>query len=167
MEDIERIHMAIEAIFFDLDNTLLDFNRAERAALQRCCPATALPPHRRCWPGIMSSMTTTGNSWSWEILRENRSCSTGLTGCWKNWGYPATAPGFPTRMKISWPQGKTSIEGARELLDDLKEKYMLCLATNGAAHVQRLRLHNSGLDKDFAHIFISEGWVRTSHRRPL
>ena len=33
---------------------------------------------------------------------------------------------------------------------------MLCLATNGAAHVQRQRLHNSGLDKDFAHIFISE-----------
>ena len=30
------------------------------------------------------------------------------------------------------------------------------MATNGAAHVQRQRLHNSGLDKDFAHIFISE-----------
>lgn len=46
-------------------------------------------------------------------------------------------------------------EGAVEILEYLKERYMLCVVSNGPYEQQINRLKIGGLDKYFSHIFIS------------
>lgn len=48
------------------------------------------------------------------------------------------------------------IEGAIEALEYLKEKYQLYIITNGVAQTQYHRLEKAGLDKYFKGIFVSE-----------
>ena len=149
--------MAIEAIFFDLDNTLLDFNRAERAALQKVLPGYGITPT----PEVLARYHEL-NDYHWKQLElGNLTREQVMQYRFDRLLEELGGSGDGARVSDAYENQLAAgenfyIEGARELLDDLKEKYMLCLATNGAAHVQRLRLHNSGLDKDFAHIFISE-----------
>ncbi len=47
-------------------------------------------------------------------------------------------------------------KGASDLLDYLYPKYEMWAVTNGIAKTQHIRLHESGLDKYFKYIFISE-----------
>ena len=149
--------MAIEAIFFDLDNTLLDFNRAERAALQKVLPGYGITPT----PEVLARYHEL-NDYHWKqlelgTLTREQVMQYRFDRLLEELGVSGDGARLSDAYENQLAAGENFyIEGARELLDDLKEKYVLCLATNGAAHVQRQRLHNSGLDKDFDHIFISE-----------
>ncbi len=60
------------------------------------------------------------------------------------------------------PRKTALFEGAVEVLDYLQSSYHLHIITNGFREVQRVKIENSGLQKFFRHILISEevGWQK-------
>lgn len=147
----------IETIFFDLDDTLLDFTKAEAVALRRALTESDVPAEQ----AVLDRYHII-NQRQWELLEE---------------GALTRAEVLTTRFDILFEQlglsgrdsqqvcdryegylaeGHWFLPGAPELLEDLAHRYRLCLASNGAAAVQRSRLKSAGILPYFQGVFISE-----------
>jgi len=146
----------VKTVFFDLDDTLLDFRKAEAEALRHALPAFGIDPT----PAVLDRYHEI-NVAQWRLLEEGKltrdqvllrryellfaelgvACS------------PAEVCGAYERRlaKEVW-----FVSGARELLEVLVSRYDLYLATNGTAAVQHSRLRLAGLERYFKGIFISE-----------
>ncbi len=58
---------------------------------------------------------------------------------------------------VRCPKKSALIDGTLEILDYLKEKnYKMCIMTNGFIEAQHVKMHVSGLNPYFNHVFISE-----------
>lgn len=146
----------VKTVFFDLDDTLLDFHKAEAEALRHALPAFGIDPI----PSVLDRYHEI-NMAQWRLLEEGEltrdqvllrryellfaelgaACS------------PAEVCGAYERRlaKEVW-----FVSGARELLESLAPRYDLYLATNGTAAVQHSRLRLAGLERYFKGVFISE-----------
>ncbi|MBS4014574.1 MAG: YjjG family noncanonical pyrimidine nucleotidase [Bacteroidetes bacterium] len=54
------------------------------------------------------------------------------------------------------PENITLFEGVEDILSYLSEKYQLCIISNGFSEIQLPKLKNSGLDKYFTEVILSE-----------
>lgn len=146
----------VKTLFFDLDDTLLDFTLAEAAALRRAltemdAPATEAVLDRyhvlnqRCWEQLEEGSLTRDQVLirRFDLLFEEL----GLTRSSR-----ATCDLYEGCLA----QGHWFIPGAPELLRELAPKYDLYLVSNGAAAVQHSRLESAGIVPYFRGIFISE-----------
>lgn len=145
----------IKHIFLDLDDTILDFHKAETAAIEKTLAAFSIPVteenkaqysriNKECWEALERGEITRD---ALRLLRFSRFFEKiGATGCERA---PAVYEGFLA-------QGHYFIEGAEALLRELYPKYKLYLATNGIAAVQAGRVASAGIGKYFAARFVSE-----------
>lgn len=143
-------------LFFDLDNTLLDFGASSKSAFMDVFKelghelgdfhyATYQEVNHQVWleleKGVISSNELKAKRW--RIFMEKM-----------DWSYD------PVEINSNYFEKlKTNpifIKGAKELIDDLEIEYRLCLITNGLPEVQKPRLSISGLDKKFDPIVISD-----------
>ena len=143
-------------LFFDLDNTLLDFGASSKSAFMDVFKelgheldddqyATYQEVNHRVWleleKGLISSKELKVKRW--RMFMEKM-----------DWSYD------PEEINSNYFEKlKTNpifIKGAKELIDDLAIEYRLCLITNGLPEVQTPRLSISGLDKKFDPIVISD-----------
>ena len=146
----------IDTIFFDLDNTLLDFNQAERIALTRALSEMGIKPEE-----IILKRYSQLNLEQWKLLEQGK-LSRGQVKIRRFQllfeemdirHEPETA----ARLYESYlGAGHYFMEGAQELLRNLYGRYRLYLVTNGTAHVQKSRLKSAGIGPYFQEIFISE-----------
>lgn len=145
-----------DTIFFDLDNTLLDFSRAERAALSKTLEALGVPPAED-----LLHRYSQLNAAQWRLLEQGKLTRPEVKLrrfrlLFAEYGIPA-APGEATKIYESHlGVGHFFMEGAEELLEALAGRYRLYLVTNGTAAVQKGRIESAGLKNRFAGIFISE-----------
>ena len=64
---------------------------------------------------------------------------------------------FCEEYVVRCPKKNVLIDGAVEILDYLKAKnYKMCIMTNGFIEAQHVKMHVSGLNPYFDHVFISE-----------
>jgi len=149
-------------LFFDLDNTIWDFDSNSFDALQEALKNNDLieklgpfDEFYKIFDGV--------NERLWALYREGKMSKkilriqrfeesfekngTPLPGMGEmvNDAYMAEMPGL-TRL----------VEGARELLDYLHGKYEMAIITNGFKEVQYQKIVRSGLSKYFKKIFVSE-----------
>ena len=146
-------------LFFDLDNTVWDFNRNSRAALLECFPAFGLEEERfeEFFAGYNRH-----NDALWDLYRRNGITKqelsrarfdltladlgiSGIDGMELNQAYLSRMP-LQTRL----------CDGAGEVLSLLAQKYQMHIITNGFSEVQYKKLTNSGLEPFFNRIFVSE-----------
>lgn len=149
-------HSRINNILLDLDNTILDFNQAERHALARTLRKIGIEPTNQ-----ITSNYSDINLQHWKLLelgqisREElkvRRFSVFLDGLGSN-----ASPEEAARTYESYlGQGHYFLEGAEELLANLYANYRLYLATNGIAHVQKGRIESAGIAPYFEEIFVSQ-----------
>lgn len=146
----------IKNVLLDLDDTLLDFKRAEAEAIRRTLAEIGIEPtdenvalysriNRSCWAKL-----ETGEYTREEVLHNRFDmlfAALGVTG-----DSHLTQRMYETRLSY----GAYYLEGAEELLDELFGKYRLYLATNGIVNVQTRRIKDSGIGKYFDGIFVSE-----------
>lgn len=143
-------------LLFDADNTLWDFSAAEASALER-------------------TLLKRDIAWSEEVLGEYRIINH------KAWSdheagelpksqlrtirfqrlldlyrldHPAEELSFDYRTYLG--ESTHMLDGARELLEDLRGKYRMGLVTNGLKEVQRPRLANTGIGEFFEFVVISD-----------
>ena len=158
-----------EYLLFDADNTLLDFNEAERRAFRFTCEKCGLN-----YTDDLQEIYSEINLSLWKKLErgevtmeflklerfrlflvrydgEERDDTTDRAGEMKN-----------TYMLALSEQGCT-IDGAEELCANLSKEYKMYIVTNGIAKIQRSRLALSGLLPYFRGVFISE---EIGHAKP-
>ena len=153
----------IKNVFLDLDDTLLDFHRAEAEAIRHTFREIGIDPsdenvalyskiNRSCWARLELGELTRE-----EVLHQRFDMlfeALGTTG-----DAHATQRLYEYRLSL----GAYYLDGAEELLNELFGSYRLYLATNGIVNVQSRRIKDSGIGKYFDGIFVSE---RIGYNKP-
>nr|WP_326185095.1 YjjG family noncanonical pyrimidine nucleotidase [uncultured Oscillibacter sp.] len=153
----------LKTIFFDLDDTLLDFTRAERVALTRALTEMDVPA-----TGAVLDRYHVINAAQWELLEEGKLTRPQVLLrrfdlLFAELGLDRSAQETCDRYEGYLAEGHFFIPGAPALLDALVPRYDLYLASNGAAAVQRRRLQSAGILPYFKTVFISE---EVGHDKP-
>lgn len=148
----------IKAILFDIDGTLLDFSAAERCAIEKAFSKFGLgefsPEKAQKYSEI--------NLRHWEMLErgeitKNEVLLLRFAEFLKYLNCDSAAPNEVNNYYESIIADKVAfIENAPEICNDLAKDYDLYCVTNGSLTAQTKRLKNSGLDKYFKQIFISD-----------
>ena len=146
----------IEFLFLDLDDTILDFQKAERLALAKTLEFFGLPP-----TDTVLARYHQINREHWERLeRKELTRQQVLVGrfaaLFAEMGLSAQAEQVARAYEENLSQGHYFLPGAEEALQSLRKKYKLYLASNGTARVQAGRLKSAGIIPYFQEIFVSE-----------
>ena len=146
----------ITTILFDLDDTLLDFKGAEAKALRETLIQLDLVPTEKT-----ISRYSAINQSQWELLEEGRITRDQVLHrrfdiLFQELGIHRSSHQAQDIYEHLLGQQHDLILGAQELLEELYGTYKLYLVSNGTATVQDSRLRDSGIDRYFEKIFISE-----------
>ena len=146
----------IKTVFFDLDDTLLDFRKAEAVAVARALREADIEPTEAVVERYHEL-----NIAQWELLEEGKLTREQVllrrfALLFEELGVVRSGREVCDRYEGYLGQGHFFIPGAPELLEQLAPKYDLYLASNGTAAVQRGRLESAGIRGYFKDIFISE-----------
>lgn len=146
----------LKTIFFDLDDTLLDFTLAERVALTKALTEMDVP----ATDAVLERYHEI-NAAQWELLEEGKlTRSQVLTSrfdlLFQELGLRRSSRETCSRYESHLAEGHFFIPGAPELLAALAPRYGLYIVSNGAAAVQHSRLDSAGVKPYFRDIFISE-----------
>ena len=159
----KKEYRVIRNVLLDLDDTLLDFHRAEAEAIRHTLAKIGIDPtddvvmlyskiNRSCWAKLELGEYTRE-----EVLHKRFEMLFDTLG---TTGDPhETQKLYEYRLSL----GAYYLDGAKELLDTLYGKYRLYLATNGIVNVQNRRIKDTGIGKYFDGIFISE---RIGYNKP-
>lgn len=143
-------------LLFDLDDTLLDFHRAERKAIAAVFDSLGIAPDEEllkryseinlsCWEKLeLGEMTRDEvKTTRFELLFAEK-------------GIHASPAEAQERYETRLARGHYFIPGAPELLETLSGSYDLYLVSNGMSSVQEGRLASADISRYFRDIFISE-----------
>lgn len=151
----------INVILWDVDGTLLDFEKAEHAAMHTCFQAFGLGP---C-PDEMLQRYIVINKGYWEILERGEITKERLLvkrfeEFFAQEGIAANGceEAFNERYQLELGKAPAFCDGAWELVSSLKEsgRVKQYAVTNGTKVAQDSKLTKSGLINIFDDIFISE-----------
>lgn len=143
-------------LLFDLDNTILDFNSGERAALSGAFRHFGIEPTEE----VLSAYHKINIKY-WEKLETGElSRREVLEGRFDELFalYNIDCTGEKIQGVYEKELGKHHefIDGAKELLEKLYEKNDLYIVSNGCTGIQKARIAGAGLEKYFKAFFISE-----------
>jgi len=146
----------IDTLLLDLDDTILDFKKAEHVALEKTLRQVGIDPTPR-----ICSRYSQINQMHWEMLeRREITREQVLTGRFQvlfdEVGVTADVEDTAKQYATFLSQGHYFLPGAVETLALLWEKYPLYLASNGTAWVQNGRLDSANIRHFFRDIFISQ-----------
>ena len=153
----------IKFLFLDLDDTILDFHKAERIAIAATIREFGVEPTEE----ILARYHVI-NKWHWEQLElgtltrpqvlENRFAVL-FSQLGKTVDAAACAKVYEKNLSI----GHYFLPGAEEAVDRLSKKYRLFLASNGTASVQKGRMTSANLYRFFEKVFVSQ---EIGHNKP-
>ena len=143
-------------LFFDLDDTLLDFHKAEAWALRQALRRSGVEP-----TDAIAARYSEINQSQWELLEEQKITRQQVLVrrfqlLFQELGVNASCEKTQECYENMLAKGHDFMPGAQELLETLKGKYEMYLVSNGTAMVQDARLRDSGMEQYFKGIFISE-----------
>jgi len=152
-----------EIMFLDLDDTILDFHKAERIAISKTIRDFGIEPTE----DILTRYHII-NKWHWEQLElgnltrvqvlENR-----FAVLFEELGVTADKTACARAYERNLSIGHYFLPGAEEAVARLSQKYRLFLASNGTTSVQKDRITSANLDRFFEKIFISQ---QMGHNKP-
>ena len=153
----------IEFLFLDLDDTILDFHKAERIALSKTIREFGVEPTEdvlTLYHGI--------NKWHWEQLELGKLTRPEVLVnrfgvLFEKLGVVVDAAKCAKAYEINLSQGHWFLPGAEEAVDSLSRKYRLFLASNGTAVVQKGRMTSANLYRFFEKVFVSQ---EIGHNKP-
>lgn len=146
----------IEFLFLDLDDTILDFHKAEAIAVAKTIREFGVEPA----PEILSRYHEI-NRWHWEQLELGKMTREQVlvnrfAALFSELGQGVDPVKCARNYEKNLAQGHYFLPGALETLEELHGKYRLFLASNGTATVQHSRLTSANLYHFFEQVFISQ-----------
>ena len=146
----------IEFLFLDLDDTILDFHKAEHIAISKTFRSFGIEPteavlarysqiNKECWHKLELGQWTREQVLvrRFEILFSEHNILCDGT---------QIARAYEKNLAI----GHYFLPGAEEAVDALSKKYRLFLASNGTASVQQGRMTSANLYRFFEKVFVSQ-----------
>lgn len=153
----------IEFLFLDLDDTILDFHKAERIALAKTIQSFGIEPTEE----ILARYHAI-NKWHWEQLELGK--LTREQVLLKRFEMLLSEQGIqadPVQVQASYEKnlsiGHFFMPGAGEAVEALSKKYRLFLASNGTASVQKGRMTSANLYRFFEQVYVSQ---EVGHNKP-
>ena len=156
--------MRYTTLYFDLDNTLLDFSAAERDAINRLLLLHGVTPKSE----YVSEYSAINRKF-WERFERGKIKREEIfEGRFIEFTSKIGIETDTKKMSEDYfsllSEGHDTVKGAKEVLEYVKGKnYTVCITTNGVSKTQHKRIKESGLEKYFDYVFISED---TSHQKP-
>ena len=146
----------IECVMLDLDDTILDFHKAERIALSKTIRDFGVEPGE----DVLNRYHLI-NKAHWEMLeRGELTRAEVLTNrfavLFRELGRQVDPVACARDYEGNLGIGHYFLPGAEEAVTELHKKYKLYLASNGTASVQHSRLKSANLYRHFDGIFISQ-----------
>lgn len=146
----------IKNILLDLDDTLLDFHKAEKAALIKTLVQLGIEPEEKTLARYSAI-----NAAQWKLLEQGKILRDELKVrryrlLFDEFGIDSSAEKAAEYYENYLGVGHYFIDGAEELLNSLAPHYRLFLVSNGTASVQKGRIESAGIEKFFSGIFISQ-----------
>ena len=148
----------IKVILWDIDGTLLDFEAAEKAAINQCFASHDMG---ECTEEMLKRYSAINRKY-WEALEKGELTKPEvLVGRFREFfekeGLPVEkAESFNAEYQIRLGDTVVFCDNAFELVQKYKGKLMQCAVTNGTKVAQDKKLKNSKLDAVFDDIFISD-----------
>lgn len=153
----------IEFLLLDLDDTILDFHKAERIAISKTIRDFGVEPTEDLL-GRYHEI----NKWHWEQLElgtmtrpqvlEGR-----FAMLFAELGIEVDAAAVARAYEHNLSIGHYFLPGAEETVDALHRKYRLFLVSNGTASVQKGRMTSANLYRFFEKVFVSQ---EIGHNKP-
>lgn len=145
-----------KTLLFDVDDTLLDFQKAEKMALRMLFEEKGIhltSEVERRYKKINKSL--------WDAFEEgeiNRDevVSTRFSILFKEYGEEVDGILFENNYRSYLEEGDQLMQGAFEFINQIQSEYDLYIVTNGISKTQDKRLRNAGLHALFKDIFVSE-----------
>ena len=146
----------IEFLFLDLDDTILDFKKAEKLAI-----AKTLADFGAQVDDALLARYHVINKAHWEMLeRGELTREQVLTGRFQvlfaELGIDVDATACARAYEKNLSIGHYFLPGAEETVDALSKKYRLFLASNGTASVQKGRMTSANLYRFFEKVYVSQ-----------
>ena len=146
----------IEFLFLDLDDTILDFHKAERIAIGKTIREFGVEPTED-----VLSLYHTINKWHWEqlelgTLTREQVLVNRFGVLFEKLGKTVNAVACARAYEHNLSIGHYFLPGAEEAVDRLSKKYRLFLASNGTASVQKGRMTSANLYRFFETVFVSQ-----------
>ena len=148
----------IKVVLWDVDATLLNFEKAEEAGIRGCFAKYNLG---ECTDEMLETYKKINRGY-WQMMERGEIEKPVLLvkrfeDFLNAYGLDASvAAGFNELYQILLGDTVVFFAHALETVLALKGKVLQCAVTNGTKVAQDRKLKNSGLDKEFDHIFISE-----------
>lgn len=145
-----------EFLFLDLDDTILDFQKAEHVALSKTLEGFGLEPKE----SVLKRYNQI-NKAHWEALeRKEMTRDQVLLGRFQmlfaEMGITVDAESVARTYEHNLGIGHWFMPGAEEAVERLSKKYKLYLASNGTASVQKGRMTSANLYRFFEKVFVSQ-----------
>ncbi len=156
--------MKYKVLFFDLDNTLLDFYKSEKYAVRLVLKQFSLP-HDDTAVATYSAI----NRSYWERfekgeIKKEEIFESRFYTFLDHYGLTADVPAIAKQYFKNLAEGYHTVSGATQILTYLKNKgYLIYATTNGVAFTQFNRIEHSGLKPYFDAVFVSE---EVGHQKP-
>ena len=146
----------IEFLFLDLDDTILDFHKAERIALSKTIRDFGVEPTEE----VLGRYHVI-NKWHWEQMELGKMDRPQvLEGRFQMLFSELGIQVDPTECARAYEKnlsvGHWFLPGAEEAVERLHKKYRLFLASNGTASVQHGRMTSANLYRFFEEVFVSQ-----------
>ena len=153
----------IEFLFLDLDDTILDFHKAERIAISKTIREFGVEPTEE-----ILALYHEINKWHWEQLEQGRLTRAEVLVnrfgvLFEKLGREVDAQKCAKIYETNLSQGHWFLPGAEEAVEALSKKYRLFLASNGTASVQKGRMTSANLYRFFETVFVSQ---EIGHNKP-
>lgn len=146
----------IEFLFLDLDDTILDFHKAEKIAISKTFQAFGIEPteevltrysqiNKSCWHKLELG------EWDREQVLVRR-----FELLFAEYGITRDGTRVARAYEKNLSIGHWFLPGAEEAVDSLSQNYRLFLASNGTASVQQGRMTSANLYRFFEKVFVSQ-----------
>lgn len=145
-----------EFLFLDLDDTILDFQKAEAVAIAKALRNAGIDPTEET-----KALYSQINKRHWEMLERGEITRDQVkvfrfAQLFEALGVEADAKDAAMDYERLLAIGHYFLPGAEEAVASLSTKYRLFLASNGTASVQKGRMTSANLYRFFEKVFVSE-----------
>lgn len=146
----------VEFLFLDLDDTILDFHKAEALAIRKTFASLGVDP-----TDAVCARYSVINKAHWEMLERKELTREQVVvqrfaSLFRELGSDADPEACARLYEDNLSVGHYFLPGALETLEQLSKKYRLFLASNGTAKVQAGRLKSANISHFFEKIYVSQ-----------
>ncbi|MGG0300247.1 YjjG family noncanonical pyrimidine nucleotidase [Bacillus albus] len=153
-----------KTLLFDVDDTLLDFQKAEKVALRMLFEERGIPLTKEVEAQYKKINKSLWDAFEEGELNRDEVVNTRFSILLKEYGEEVDGILFENNYRSYLEEGNQLMQGAFEFISQIQSEYDLYIVTNGISKTQDKRLRNAGLHPLFQNVFVSED---TGFQKPM